>query len=159
MGRKKHLGGKAANHESRKLFIIDIENYCGKPVLTEEDVAAAKDGIAKEFGLAPSDLVVIGTSHTSNLMSAGFAWRSARQVIMHGHDGADEALLKAVEDYKIDSFAEVYVMSGDGIFADLVERLANSGVAVTVASIQRCLSRKLSAAAPRVQIVAEHAAA
>ena len=158
MGRKKHLGGKVANQESRKLFIIDIENYCGKPVLTEQDISAAREGIAKEFGLAPSDLVVIGTSHTSNLMSAGFAWRGARQVIMHGHNGADEALLKAVEEYRIESFAEVYIMSGDGIFADLVSRLANSGIAVTVASVQRCLSRKLSAAAPQVRIVAETAA-
>ena len=158
MGRKKHRGGKVANQESRKLFIIDIENYCGKPVLTEQDVAAAREGIAKEFGLTPSDLVVIGTSHTSNLMSAGFAWRGARQVIMHGHNGADEALLKAVEDYKIDSFAEVYVMSGDGIFANLVTRLSNSGIAVTVASIQRCLSRKLNAVTPQVRIVAEQVA-
>ena len=37
--------GYVAGHVGRKLFLVDIENYCGKPVLTEEDVAFVKEDL------------------------------------------------------------------------------------------------------------------
>ena len=108
--------GYVAGHVGRKLFLVDIENYCGKPVLTEEDVAFVKEDLSKTCGVSENDLVVIGTSHSSNLICSWIGWPGARQVIMFGHDGADKALIDAVAEYRIETFAEVILISGDGIF-------------------------------------------
>lgn len=146
--------GYVAGHVGRKLFLVDIENYCGKPVLTEEDVAFVKEDLSKTCGVSESDFVVIGTSHSSNLICSGIGWPDARQVIMFGHDGADKALIDAVAEYRIETFAEVILISGDAIFSGVVEAIRRCGVSVTVSSLARSLSRSLASVATRVHIVA-----
>ncbi len=146
--------GYVAGHVGRKLFLVDIENYCGKPVLTEEDVAFVKEDLSKTCGVSENDLVVIGTSHSSNLICSWIGWPGARQVIMFGHDGADKALIDAVAEYRIETFAEVILISGDGIFSGVVEAIRHCGVSVTVSSLARSLSRSLASVATRVHIVA-----
>lgn len=133
--------------------MVDIENYCGKPVLSEEDVAAAQKSLAKHFNPSENDLIVVGTSHTSNFMSVGMVWKGVRQVLGMGHDGADNALLKAIKDYQLETFSEVYILSGDGIFTEAVEEIALRGVLVAVVSIKRCLSQKLAEIAPQLHFV------
>lgn len=137
----------------RRLFVVDIENYCGKPVLSEEDVAAARKSLEKHFNPGENDLIVVGTSHTSNFMNVGMVWKGVRQVLGMGHDGADNALLKAIRDYQLKTFSEVFILSGDGIFSRVVEELALGGIAVAVVSIKRCLSQKLAEAAPQLHFV------
>lgn len=157
MKRKKHSKnlnrGLIKRMSSRRLFVIDIENYCGKPILSETDVEHARKSIQKHFNPSESDLVVIGTSHTNNYLSVGFAWQGIRQVIAKGHDGADLALLNALEGYQLDNFSEVTIMTGDSIFTDRVSEIASNGTIVTVISLARCLSNKLAAAASRIQFV------
>ena len=80
-----------------------------------------------------------------------------RQVLGKGHDGADIALLKAIKDYRLDTFSEVFILSGDGIFTEAVEELALSGVLVAVVSIKRCLSQRLAEIAPQLQFVKQPA--
>lgn len=155
-GRKNRNGGDKV---SRRLFVIDIENLCGKPVIEEADVKAAQKFANEAFHPSINDLVVIGTSHTSNFINAGMAWRGARQVFGSGHDGADLALLAAISEYNVVSFEEIVIMSGDGIFADAVDEIASKGVIVTVVSIGRCLSKKLAGAAPLIRLVDEAAIA
>lgn len=142
--------GYVAGHVGRKLFLVDIENYCGRPVLTEEDVAFVKEDLSETCGVSESDLVVIGTSHSSNLLYSEIGWPSARQVIMLGHDGADKALIDVVAEYRIETFVEVVLLSGDGIFSGVVETIRRSGVSVTVSSLARSLSGSLASVATRV---------
>lgn len=144
---------------ARRLFVIDIENLCGKAILNEDDIHAAQRFVTAEFKPSNHDLIVIGTSHTSNFMNAGMAWRGARQVIGRGHDGADLALLSSIDEYDVESFEEIVIMSGDGIFAEAVDEIASRGVIVTVVSIGCSLSKKLAHVAPRVHLVDECAIA
>ena len=50
----------------RRLVLIDIENYCGKPVLETEDVIGVRASIELPSKAGSGDLFVIGTSHTHN---------------------------------------------------------------------------------------------
>lgn len=143
----------------RRLFVIDIENLCGKPVIEESDVKAVQRFVNEALSLSTNDLVVIGTSHTNNFVSAGVAWKGVRQVFKPGHDGADLALLAAINEYNVETFEEIVIMSGDGIFADAVDEIAARSVIVTVMSIGRCLSKKLGEAASLVRFVDEAAIA
>lgn len=151
---KSRKNAKKSNiNTTRRLFVVDIENYCGKPVLNENDVIAAKRSLIKHFHPTENDLIVVGTSHSNNFMNVGMIWQGVRQVLGTGHDGADIALLKAIKDYQLGTFSEVFILSGDGIFAEAVEELALSNVMVAVVSIRRCLSQKLAEIAPQLQFV------
>jgi hypothetical protein len=119
-------------------------------------VIAARRSVNECFCPSDVDLVVIGTSHTSNYVAAGFAWPGARQVYMKGHDGADHALLNALGEYRIDRFDEVVLLSGDGIFAEKVRQIAAAGTTVIVTSQGKTLSKRLAAAAPCVQFVSAY---
>lgn len=141
----------------RRLFVVDIENYCGKPVLSENDVLAAKQSLVKNFNPTESDLIVVGTGHTSNFMNVGMVWRDVRQVLGKGHNGADIALLKAIKDYRLDTFSEVLILSGDNIFTETVEKLALNGGMVAVVSIKHCLSQKLAEIAPKLHFIKQPA--
>lgn len=155
---KSRKNAKKSNADTaRRLFVVDVENYCGKPVLSEADVLAAKKSLEKHFHPGENDLVVVGTSHTSNYFNVGMVWKGVRQVLGKGHDGADIALLKAIKDYRLDTFSEVFILSGDGIFTEAVEELALSGVLVAVVSIKRCLSQRLAEIAPQLQFVKQPA--
>lgn len=70
----------------RCLFVIDIENIQGKAILTEEDAIATRNEIEGEFEIGESDLVLIGTSHKNNFLSAKFAWPGAQHCFKPGHN-------------------------------------------------------------------------
>lgn len=70
----------------RRLFVIDIENIQGKAILTEEDAIATRNEIEGEFEIGESDLVLIGTSHKNNFLSAKFAWPGAQHCFKPGHN-------------------------------------------------------------------------
>lgn len=138
------------DHQSRKLVFVDIENYAGAPVLDQKQVAEVRGSLTELIGITPSDLVVVATSHTSNFVNAQMAWRGPRHVGKWGHDGADLALIETMKQYDLATFSEVYVVTGDGIFADAVDEIAAAGNIVTVVSRIGALSRKLKNVAPRV---------
>jgi uncharacterized LabA/DUF88 family protein len=139
------------------LFVIDIENYCGKAVLSQQDVASARQSICDSFRPTSEDLIVIGTSHSENFLSVGLVWRGARMVWSKGHNGADLALIEALETYRLNSFKEVVLVTGDHIFADKVRQISETGVEVTAVSCRRSLSKKLSVAATNVHIARDRA--
>lgn len=144
---------KSMTKPTRRLFLIDIENYCGKGVLAVEDVYNARQSISRDFNLREEDLVVIGTSHGDNCLVSGTGWRGPRQVLMRGHDGADLALIKASHEYRIDAFAAIILISGDGIFTETVQGARAFNKPVIVAARRTGMSRKLSLAASAVRYV------
>lgn len=144
---------KSTARPTRRLFLIDIENYCGKSTLTSEDVRNAKLSITRDFNLSEEDLVVIGTSHGHNCFISGTEWQGPRQVLMHGHDGADLALIKASHEYRIDTFAAVILISGDGIFAETAREARAFGRPIIVAARKTSMSRKLAFVASAIRYV------
>lgn len=113
----------------------------------------AKDNITRDFSLGEEDLVVIGTSHGNNCLVSGVEWRGPRQVLMRGHDGADLALIKASKEYKLETFAAVIMISGDGIFTDTAEMVKSQGKPFVIASRREALSRNLAIVASAVRYV------
>ena len=56
---------------TRRLFILDIENYAGRKVLRTLAVENVRDAIYRKLAPKNEDLIVIGTSHTANFVCAG----------------------------------------------------------------------------------------
>lgn len=139
----------------RRLVLIDIENYCGKPVLETEDVIGARASIELPSKAGSGDLFVIGTSHTHNFLSAKRAWPGAEHVFGRGHNGADVAIIEAARRHltSIRTFEEVLMLSGDGIFTTLMREIGERGVSTTVVSLAGQLNRNLAKAASRVRII------
>lgn len=154
----KRCVGKSAKasmgeNRARKLFLVDIENLCGKAALTVQDAVAARNFVDGALGLSGSDLVVVGASHSSNLISAGAGWMGPRWVFGRGHDGADKALVKAAGEYAVETFEEVVIISGDGIFTDVADSISSQGVIVSVVALKGHLSHRLAKAASSIRLV------
>lgn len=140
-------------NQARKLFLVDIENLCGKAVLTTQDAKAARNFVDGVLGPSGSDLVVVGASHSGNLISAGAGWMGPRWVFGRGRDGADKALVKAAGEYAVETFEEVVIISGDGIFADVADSISSQGVIVAVVALRGHLSHRLAKAASSIRLV------
>ena len=135
---------------SRRLVLVDLENFLGEPQVTESEAAQAAKIVRATLSLSELDLVVVGTSHTNNLLAAGVGWQSARQVLELGHNGADIALLNEMTTDIKDRFTGVVVVSGDGIFAPRIAELAAEGLATTILTGRGTLSHHLLYAANSV---------
>lgn len=99
--------------------------------------------------VAYGEQVVVGTSHVG-LFNVKSAWPCARMRVRSGSDGADLELLEVLATEILEQrFDEVVVVSGDGIFADVVAELAGSGVQVTAAAWAASFSSRLRLAACR----------
>lgn len=144
---------KHSPRPTRRLVLVDIENYCGKGKLTERDAAAAKRAIEHSYDIVDEDLIIVGTSHTANLLACWDGWPGARHVIGYGHDGADHALIEAFHEHRLDTFAKVILVSGDGIFAGVAERAKAVGTPTVVASREDALSRRLACFAAAIRYI------
>lgn len=132
--------------KARRLFVIDIENIKGKAVLTEEDAVVARAEIESKCEIGDYDLVLIGTSHKNNFLSAKFAWHGAQHCFKPGHNGADIALIDAAEEHlsKSGAFQEVILLSGDGIFTNLMRKVAQMGIKGSVISLANQINKNLA---------------
>ena len=147
------VGDKGSMRLTRRLILVDIENYCGKGMLEADDIRKAKLSIAEDLSLTGEDLVVVGTSHGMNCLTSGVEWRGPRQVLKKGHNGADVALIEAARAYRLETFAAVIVVSGDGIFANVARMVKACNKPVVVAARKESLSRKLALTASAVRYV------
>lgn len=132
---------------SRRIFIVDIENVVGGAVRTPDMVAWARFILKMKLGLNESDQVVIAASHIGQ-SSIKKEWGSARLLVKSGQDGADLAIVESLstESYA-ERYGEIILVSGDGIFAELVGQLRAQGVIVTVAGWQGRTATRLKFAA------------
>lgn len=117
----------------RALHLVDLENLIGDPWATGPGVAETYERALVAAGHAPGDLVVLAANRWL-LAELGFvAHTSCQMLVAHGPDGADLALLGwASPEWIASRFARLVVMSGDGIFGDLVARACALGVRVDV---------------------------
>ena len=151
--RKRNAKANRRDKAIRRLIIVDIENYTRKPVLTQQDVAAARISLIEDLGIGNDDMVIVGTSHPSNYVNAQLAWKGPRHVGKWGHDGADKALIEAFDQYDLDTYSKVYVISGDGIFTDVVKRIRAKNCPVNVVAPRGAINYRLYRAAEAVDMV------
>lgn len=134
----------------RRLVLVDIENYLGRRYVTRAAAVWAAAHLREVLAIRDGELVVVGTSHTSNLLAASNAWEHVRHVARLGQDGADMALIDVLSDGIAHRFTEIVLVSGDGIFADHLATLASQGMTTTVVARSGALSARLRFAAHRV---------
>lgn len=115
-------------------------------------VHAAQTAIDAVVAPRPDDQIVLACGRFS-VNTVGFEWAGDRRLVFRsGIDGADLELLDVLETEHIgERFAEVVLVSGDGIFAAAISRLAlTSGTDITVVSRPDACSRRLRMAAKNV---------
>lgn len=127
----------------RELHLIDVENLLGTPYYTAAAVCALRTTYDRVSETGSAAQQVIGTSASSNLLTAALAWGGARPVFENGPDGADRALLAAGEYAPEQRFGRIVIGSGDHVFATYAADLQRKGVEVTVVCRPESLSRVL----------------
>ncbi len=132
---------------TRRLVLVDVENFVGSPEPEVGWVQVAQGELERLLELTDRDMVVLACSHHA-ARTVSFSWRGGRRLWRSGPDGADLALLDVLaQEPVIGRFANVTVVSGDGIFATALSSLARSGVATCVVSTAGHLSRRSGLAA------------
>jgi hypothetical protein len=97
-----------------------------------------------------TEQVVIGMSHVGRF-NVSSSWPGARLRVRSGENGAHLELLDVIEREWIEHrFDELALVSGDGIFTDVVAHLGAYGVKVTVAAWPESLSKCLRLAAAKI---------
>ena len=134
----------------RRLHLVDIENLAGESLPSLGQVRRAQGLYAGCLALGAMDQVEVGSSHLT-LLNAALGWPYAHYRVRSGPDGADLALLDVLQHENVASrFTHVAIGSGDHLFAEAAEHLADQGVWVTVVSRRHSLSRRLAQAARQV---------
>lgn len=134
----------------RALHMVDVENLAGGPFTGLARVALA--AYLKTSEWREGDHVLVA-GHPRSALEAGLAIDvPCRLLPAHGPDGADLALLAAVQDVRFVAahYERIVIGSGDGIFVDLVEELQSQGLEVWVVAPHDGLSLRLGAASRHV---------
>ena len=138
----------APHPRGRTLHVIDVENLAGGTTAGAVAVRACLTAYRSTIRVSSVDHAVLG-SGTTFACACADAWPGARLRLGHGLDGADHALLDAVDpDFTASRYDRVVVGSGDHIFCGLVAGLRSRGLAVLVVARPGTLSRDLRRLAP-----------
>jgi hypothetical protein len=119
----------------RSFHIVDIENLAGPGHADLKAVTHASAAYKLRARIGAADHVVVGTNMDAVYrLTVGLAWPGARVVSGQGANGADRALLDAVNPAWImrRGFDRVVIGSGDRCFASLGTTLKRAGVTVHV---------------------------
>jgi hypothetical protein len=132
------------SRRSRTVHLVDIENLVGGSHVAETLVHSVSEHYARVAGVAADDLVIAACSHET-FPYVAWAWEGhPRMLVRSGEDGADLALLTALEEERlVERFTRVVVGSGDGIFAEPLSLVQHRGIAVTVVGRRRSMSSRL----------------
>ena len=142
----------ASLNDELVLVFVDLENSCGG----SEYVVNFHREVRKAISMLsdPKKTRVIFSTGPRALELAPnllWEWGSARYIFGHGIDGADNSLIRAmISEPSIRRANRVILVSGDHIFADLIEKLTRAGVHTTVVAQPAALSSKLRLAANQV---------
>jgi hypothetical protein len=141
---------------NRTHHYIDIENLAGCGRLTAEAAARVRTDWDLAVVAGERDLFTIGCD-TANVLEAGRVFPGARIVCGHGPDGADLALIQAMDADMAagPGSSRVTLGSGDHIFASPLAKLARRGVQTRVVGIRGHTSARLRIAAHHTTLLTE----
>lgn len=127
----------------RALHLVDVENLCGCSRPSRARICRALSEYRETAGVEPDDHVIIGC-HPARALDVRDAWPGSLIRVGHGPDGADLAILSAVDpDDVAHRYFRVYLGSGDGIFAPLLHDLRIHGVRVAAIARPGAASRRI----------------
>lgn len=134
---------------TRRLILIDVENFNGGPVQTTTQARWCRRMIDNWIKPEEGDIVVVAAD-VAAVTNVYAGWSSQRILSGHGHNGADLRLLEVMDENLAARFSEMVLVSGDRIFAEKVSWLAGQGLPTTVFSHQAGLAKRLAFAATKV---------
>lgn len=129
---------RQTDRRARTLHLVDIENLIG----TDPKTASIHD-IRHAFGLYAvaahqrmADLMIVGCNPELAIKVADTLRGAGRIRPRKGTDGADLALLEAVDiDLWAERFDRIVIGSGDHIFTETATRLRDAGLEVVVVGL------------------------
>jgi hypothetical protein len=143
--------------QPRTKIYVDLENACGGSALVAQNQTSVRKKIqlfAEQF--ASQVTYSVGPSALQDCRSLVWDWGFARFLPGRGLDGADLALLSAIQSDRFRPNIDTLILvSGDHIFAETVLELKSAGIPTTVVAQSRSLSNQLRIAATRVHYLPE----
>ncbi|UOW01849.1 hypothetical protein [Agrococcus sp. SCSIO52902] len=135
--------------KTRRLVLLDVENVVGGALQRAEELDRALLALSDIVGdLRGAETHLVIGCGTQSLRAIAGAPKVGRVVFGAGLDGADRALLDVMITEKVaQRYAEIVLVSGDGIFAGALAQLSGSTTRTVVVADARRLSRKLRMAA------------
>jgi len=144
-----------SNRPVRSLHLVDLENLAMDPDPSDRVLDEALSAYHSLVPPSRADLVILSASTRLSHRIAFHVERLGRLLPAGGGpNAADLALLgEAPVRWVVERFDRLVIVSGDGIFSDLSDRVRRAGREVCVASWRAPLSRRLTAAASNVCIL------
>ena len=136
---------------SRRLVLVDIENFNCSPIQCPAEAKWCKRMLTSWLNIQEGEIIVIA-SDKSGILNVNAGWKGPRLLMGLGPDGADLRLIEEIERMNLGQFDEIALVSGDGIFADPVAHAAKLGVPTKVYSHGFTLSERLRMAAAEVYL-------
>ncbi|MDP9696143.1 UNVERIFIED_ORG: hypothetical protein J2X79_003722 [Arthrobacter globiformis] len=148
--------GVRRTSRDRTHHYIDVENLAGSGRLRPQDVIDVRDRFQQAVAPDEMDLFTVGCD-SSNAFHVRSAFPGARLVVGHGPDGADLALIEAMqEDMQSGAWSkQVLLGSGDHIFAPILASMAGKGATTRVVGIEGHTSLRLKLAAHDTTLLPE----
>lgn len=144
--------------QKRVKVYVDLENACGGSLAVRENQEAIRQlilGFRDQY--VAQVTFSVGPMALSNCPNLIWDWSFARFVPGRGLNGADLALLDAIENEPFqENIDSLILVSGDHIFADLIMQLEVFGISTTVISQRHALSSQLRKVASNIQYLPEN---
>lgn len=134
---------------TRRLILIDIENFNGGPVQTPAQAKWCRRALGHWLNIHNDEQVIIAADSTT-LTNVFAGWPRCRLLEGRGENGADMRLLEVMDENLHNKYTELILVSGDRIYAEKISQLAGQGLPTTVYSHQAALSKRLAFAATTV---------
>ncbi len=123
----------------RQLHFVDIDNLTAGPTQDLRSHRIVRQWYDRCTNRGDMDLCFVACCHHS-AFAVSTVWEGARIYWRSGQDGADYALLDALDEANFDGTNHVWVASGDGIFISRVKaihanRTGGEGIEVSVLAL------------------------
>lgn len=138
----------------RRLVLVDLENLSGVSPrwLSRSDIEALAASTRRLVSMRTGNDVIVATNPAWR-RPVERVWSGADLRFRGGPDGADIALCSAATDDRLRAARELWILSGDGRFAEPARRARRLGLRIVVTCLNGSLARKLKREAHAVQVL------
>lgn len=145
-------------NRTRVKIYVDLENACGGShaiCAHQETIKQMVLGLRDQY--AAQVTYSVGPMALQSYPTLMWDWSFARFIPGRGLDGADLALIGAIENEPFqENIDSLILVSGDHIFANQIKQLKEFGISTTVISLQGALSNQLRKVATSIQYLPEN---
>lgn len=135
--------------KTRRIILLDIENFNGGPVDSPLQAQWCRRMLVQWLAIQPEEQVIIAADITT-VTNIHQAWPEARILAGCNENGADLRLLEAMDESLPERFGSMALVSGDRIFAEKISELSGQGLPTHIYAHEPALAKRLQFAATTV---------